>query len=106
MGKVPFLDTTGEHYLSGIVKHFKKHGGIVLISGINPQPKEILKRTGLYEIIGSQHFFDHTGDAIDYAVAQLDTNKCLGCKHFAFRECTRLSEPEPTTIRFLSGSQT
>ena len=27
------------------------------------QPKEILKKTGLYDIIGEEHFFEHTGDA-------------------------------------------
>lgn len=90
MGKVPVMDTTGESYLSSIVKDFSKHG-IVLISGINPQPKKLLMKTALYDYIGDVHFFEHTGDAITFALKQLDLNKCLGCKHFAFRECTVLS---------------
>ncbi|MFJ7677843.1 SulP family inorganic anion transporter [Peribacillus sp. NPDC097198] len=90
MGQVPLLDTTGESYLSNIVHHFSKHG-LVLISGIKPQPKTLLIKTGLYEVIGKDHFFDHTGVAIDYALEQLNRNKCLGCKHFAFRECSALS---------------
>lgn len=91
MGKVPFMDTTGEHNLTSLVKHFKKFGGLVLISGVQPQPMEVLKRTGLFDFIGAAHFFGHTGEAIDYALSRLDHNKCLGCKHFAFRECTTLS---------------
>lgn len=91
MGKVPFMDTTGESNLASLVKHFKKLGGMVLISGIQSQPLEVLKRTGLYTLIGADHFFEQTGKAIDYALYQLDYNKCLGCKHFAFRECTSLS---------------
>ena len=84
------MDTTGEANLASIVKHFSK-SGIVLLSGINAQPESVLRKTGLFESIGSDHFFKHSGDALNYAISQLDKNKCLGCKHFAFRECTKLS---------------
>ncbi|OKL37713.1 SulP family inorganic anion transporter [Domibacillus mangrovi] len=91
MGKVPFMDTTGESYLSSIVKSFSKHG-IVFISGLNPQPESVLKKTGLYESIGNDHFFAHTGDAINAALLHLNKDTCLGCRHFAFRECEAFSK--------------
>jgi SulP family sulfate permease len=91
MSKVPFMDTTGESNIASLVKHLEKFGGIILMSGIQPQPLVVLKRTGLYDLIEADHFFEHTGDAIDYALSHLDYSKCLGCKHFAFRECTALS---------------
>ncbi|RUT35688.1 sulfate permease [Paenibacillus zeisoli] len=105
---VPFLDTTGEANLSSLVQHFNKEGGIVLISGIQQQPMEFLKRTGLYDKVGAQHFFEHTGEAINYALQQLDNNKCLGCKHFAFRECASLStgEHHQDTINKLNTGNT
>lgn len=90
LGKVPFMDITGESHFSSIVKDFSNHG-LVLISGIKPQPMELLIKTGLYDFIGKEHFFDHTGDAIEYAIKHLNKDKCLGCKHFAFRECASLS---------------
>lgn len=90
MGKVPFMDTTGDAHLTSIVKDFSKHG-VVLISGLNPQPLSVIKKTGLYDLIGEEHFFKHTGDAINYALAKLNRNKCLGCKHFVFKECTQFS---------------
>jgi len=90
MGKVPFMDTTGEAILASIVRHFSK-SGIVVISGLNTQPERVLKKTGLCQIIGEEHFFQSTGEAIQYALDQINKNKCLGCKHFAFRECTKLS---------------
>lgn len=90
MGKVPFMDTTGEAYLSSIIKDFSKHG-IVLISGMKPHPINVMKKTGLYDYTGEDHFFEHTGEAINFALEQLDKNKCLGCQHFAFKECTALS---------------
>lgn len=91
MGKVPYMDTTGELNLTSVVRHFHKQGGTILISGIQDQPRSVLQRTGLYEEIAAKHFFAHTGEAIDYALTMLDFNKCIGCKHFAFRECDRLS---------------
>ena len=93
MSKVPLMDTTGEAILSSIVKHFSK-SGIVLISGLNPQPESVLHKTGLFDRIGQNHFFEHTGEAIQYGLLQINENKCLGCKHFAFRECKQLSMSE------------
>lgn len=93
MSRMPFMDTTGEANLASIVSHFSKNG-IVIISGINEQPKKVLLKTGLYDAIGHDHFFAHTGEAIQFALNQLDKNKCLGCKHFAFMECKKLSASE------------
>lgn len=90
MGRVPFMDTTGEAHLTSIVKNFSKHG-IVLISGLNEQPKKVLKKTGLYDSIGDEYFFEHTGEAINFALTQLNRQKCVGCKHFAFHECVQFS---------------
>jgi sulfate permease, SulP family len=90
MGKVPFMDTTGESNFASIVNHFSQHG-IVIISGIQQQPRELLQKTGLYDTIGEDHFFEHTGEAINFALNEINQNKCLGCKHFAFRECDKLS---------------
>jgi SulP family sulfate permease len=90
MGRVPLLDTTGEATLAGVVKNFRKGGGIVLISGIQPQPMDMLRKSGLAEEIGSAHFFARTGEAITYALRNLDVQRCAGCRHNAFRECAAL----------------
>jgi len=90
MGKVPFMDTTGASHLISIIRDFSKHGMIV-ISGVKPQPKSVLKKMGVYELIGEDHFFEHSGEALNFALHHLNKQKCLGCKHFAFRECTSLS---------------
>jgi sulfate permease, SulP family len=98
MSRVPFMDTTGEANLASIVSHFSKNG-IVIISGINEQPKAVLLKTGLYDVIGADHFYEHTGDAIQYALEHLNKNKCIGCKHFAFRECDKLSATESVDVK-------
>ena len=86
------MDTTGESNLKSIVRHFHKQGGTILISGIQDQPNEILIRTELYEEIGKGQFFEHTGDAINYALSHLEHSKCHGCKHYAFQERTQLAQ--------------
>ncbi|WP_232695736.1 SulP family inorganic anion transporter [Brevibacillus daliensis] len=91
MGKVPFMDTTGESNLASVVTDFKKNDGIVLFSSIQDQPREVLRKTGLDQVIGEDNFYEHTGEALTYALSNLTPSKCLGCKHFAFHECTLLS---------------
>lgn len=92
LSKVPFMDTTGEEYFRNIAHHFNNAGGILLISGASPKLTETLQKNGLYKEIGEKHFFEHTGDAINYALTQLDKGRCLGCKQLAFRECRELSQ--------------
>ncbi|MHA7583354.1 SulP family inorganic anion transporter [Paenibacillus vandeheii] len=91
MSKVPFMDTTGEANLASLVKHFERSGGMVLFSGVQAQPLEIMRKTGLMGRIQPDHMFEHTGEAINYALQHLNYQKCIGCKHFAFRECAALS---------------
>ncbi|MFT9847000.1 SulP family inorganic anion transporter [Aneurinibacillus sp. REN35] len=92
MGKVPFMDTTGESYFKNIVHYFKNYGGLLLISGVASELEETFKKTGLYDEIEKKHFFNHTGEAINYALAQIEINKCVGCKHYAFHECAHFSQ--------------
>lgn len=105
MGRVPYMDATGAYYFSNVIQDFLKQG-VVLISGINEQPKKLLKKTGLYESIGEAHFFERTGMAIDYALSQLNENRCLGCTHFAFTECRALSGTGEKPEKKASGQST
>ncbi|MGD9679313.1 MAG: sodium-independent anion transporter, partial [Vulcanibacillus sp.] len=49
----------------------------------------VLKKTGLYDLIGKDNFFDDTEQAINYAFKLIDQNKCNECKYYAFRECSQ-----------------
>jgi SulP family sulfate permease len=67
MGSVPFMDSTGAAHFKNIIDHFKKNDGVLLVSGVLPSLKETLKKSGLYDEIGSDNFFDDTEDAVGYA---------------------------------------
>ena len=92
MSKVPFMDITGEDHLRTIIGRLQKRGTIVLISGLNPQPEKILKKTDLYDTIGEANFFPHTIDAITYAVRQIDKEQCRNCKKRIFQKCLASEE--------------
>jgi len=67
MAKVPYLDTTGESKLTGIVKHIKRNGGTVMLAGVQAQPMEVLRRTQLIQLIGEDHIFDNAEEAVRLA---------------------------------------
>jgi SulP family sulfate permease len=71
------MDTSGESKLNNLVKHFRKYGGTVMISEIQSQPLEVLKRGEIYGVIGQEHFFQHSGQAIDYALNHLENRSSL-----------------------------
>ncbi|MFR9711921.1 SulP family inorganic anion transporter [Paenibacillus sp. MB22_1] len=90
MGKVPFMDTTGEANFAALIKRLKQSGITVLVSGLRAQPRKLMDKAGCYAMIGEEHFFESTGEALTYALSQINNDKCRGCKHFAFRECAAL----------------
>ncbi|MEL4024577.1 SulP family inorganic anion transporter [Lysinibacillus endophyticus] len=89
--KVPFIDTTGEEYFRNIITDFKSHGGTLLVTEVRPSLKLAMDQSGLTNEIGEQNFFVHTGDAINCALGCINRSACLGCKHFAFKECAELA---------------
>jgi len=91
MNKLIHLDTTGENNLRNIVVQLEKSGSQILISGLKDQPLEMIKRTGLYDKIGEEYFFNDTQSAINYAINKISKETCRGCDHFAFKECENLS---------------
>jgi len=80
LSKVPLIDVTGESHLRTIIENLQKKNVLVLISGLNEQPERKIKTTGLYDQIGTEHFFPHTKHAINYAVEHVDKISCKKCE--------------------------
>lgn len=91
MGNVFVMDATAEVALENIVEHVQKQNGLVLVSGLKPQPEAILRKSGLYDKIGKEKFFSGTGLAITEALNNINQQKCIGCGHNAFYECENLA---------------
>lgn len=91
MNHVPMMDATGESNLLSLVEHVNHHHGKIIITGIQPQPLEVLKNSNLFELIGQENFFTDLKEAIPYAIKQINHNQCSACSHFAFQECNFLT---------------
>jgi SulP family sulfate permease len=92
MGRVPFIDATGQNHLEIIVENFQKRGGRVLTSGLKGQPLSVFKKSGLYEKIGGHDYvFPHTGEALNLGLSLINKRLCQGCPHRTFKECTKFA---------------
>lgn len=76
---VPFLDVTGTDNLESLVTDFNDMGGTVLISEAKPDVIEMLKKTGLHEKIGEEHFFKESNQAVDAGLSLINVNACTLC---------------------------
>lgn len=87
MRHVSLIDVTGEANLAALVLKYQNMGGTVLISEIEEDPLEMLKVSGLSLVIGPEHFFDSTTEAINHALTLIDPKDCNACKRKGFKQC-------------------
>lgn len=87
MKYVPLIDATAEANLSALIDDFVNLGGTVLITELPDEPLNMLKRSGLYDKIGGQYFFNKTTDAVNYALNLVDVKKCSVCSHKGATSC-------------------
>lgn len=95
MRKVPYIDSTGEEYFRNILQNIKASGGIVFLTNVQPGLEQMLKRSGLYNLMEEEHFYHTTNEAISAAFQYIQLNKCIGCTHYELEECRLLSNGVP-----------
>ncbi len=67
MRSVPTIDATGIHSLETIIKTCKKNGSTLVLSHVNEQPMEVLRKSGMYGEIGEENFCEHIDAALERA---------------------------------------
>lgn len=87
MRYVSMIDATGAANLASFVEGFIRRKGTILISGLHEESKEMLKQTGLYEVIGEQHFFKTTKEAIQYGQTIVQGERCPYCRKVGAKVC-------------------
>lgn len=87
MKYVSLIDATAEANLSALINDFVKLGGTVLITELPAEPLSMLKRSGLYDDIGSKYFFDNTTEAVNYALELVQLEKCKICSRKNAKSC-------------------
>lgn len=66
MRNVPVIDSSGLHALGQVVRGSRKDGVLVILSGVQPQPREAIARSHLMEALGAANVCDD----IDAALAR------------------------------------
>ena len=64
MRKVPFIDSTALHNLEILITSSQKEKIHVILSGVNPQVHETLKKANIDRLIGDDHICDHITKAV------------------------------------------
>jgi SulP family sulfate permease len=90
LGRVPVIDATGEKALRTIADSCRRHKVRLMLSGLQPQPAEMLESTGLLQTIADQNIYQRTGPALDSAMASMEIGICATCTYAPFRECAAL----------------
>lgn len=71
MRNVPAIDATGLFALEDTIKQMEREGGVVIISGINPQPLSAFEKAGLAERIGRHRIHPNIAEALRQAECEL-----------------------------------
>lgn len=87
MRHVSLIDVTGLDNLETLVKKFFKRGGTVMVTELNEDVLEMMKRSGLYDTVGAEYFFNNTTNAINKALDLISTKKCPICAKRSYDKC-------------------
>ena len=67
MRSVPSMDSTAMNFLDILYKKCKERDITLILSHVNPQPLELMKKSGFYDKVGEKNFCPHIDDALKLA---------------------------------------
>jgi SulP family sulfate permease len=71
------MDATGLHALTDVVHRSRRDGTLVLLTEVQPQPMEALRRSVLLDEIGEEHIVPTLEQALVRAGEELELRKLL-----------------------------
>jgi hypothetical protein len=77
MRQVPFVDATALFGLREMIEHCERRGTTLILSGVHPDPRATLDRSGLSKLIGAENVCDDFNAAWARAQALLDEHAIL-----------------------------
>ena len=78
MRKVPAIDATGLHALTDVVHRSRRDGTLVLLSGVQPGPRETLRRSVVIDEIGEENICASFEEALARAAEELEVARVFG----------------------------
>jgi len=95
------MDVTGAAALRALVGRLTRRGIVVMMSGVQDQPRSVLERTGILDEVTRQgdHLFDDTSQAIAHARQHLanhdHTHPTRPAEHSAAPPAVEAGKPVP-----------
>lgn len=83
MRRVPSIDATGLNALGSFLRHCRRHGTALVLSGVREQPRKAMERAGFIAELGQDNVFDHIDGALERAralVAERETASAHGAR--------------------------
>ena len=65
MRGVPSIDATAMNALEAVHERCRKQGVRLILSHVNAQPMQVMKKSGFYEAVGEENFCDHIDSALE-----------------------------------------
>lgn len=75
MRSVPALDATALRSLEQLCESCIKQNVVVIFSHVNEQPMHIMKKSGLYDMVGAENFCEHIDAALCHASEIINNSK-------------------------------
>lgn len=73
MRKVPFIDSTGLHNLTNLIKLSQKDKIHILLSGVNPKVRESLEKANIATMLGPENICSNINEAMEKAEIYVST---------------------------------
>ena len=67
MRNVPTMDSTGLHALRDVVTRSRREGTLVLLSDVHDQPRSVIRRSGLMDLVDNGNLLEDVEAALDQA---------------------------------------
>lgn len=67
MRSVPSLDLTALNALEHLYEKCEKQGAHLVLSHVNEQPLQVMRKSGFYDMVGEEHFCNHIDEALNKA---------------------------------------
>ena len=94
------IDATGEEMLKSLFENMKSAGKILYFSEVKAPIIQLLKKTGLYEEIHPDHFFNKSDEAIRYIIHKLEKNNAHTDKEKCpLQKYSKLHDAEKASIK-------
>lgn len=87
---VTFVDTVGAEVLAREHRRRRAIGGGLYFHQLSAQARALMRRAGVEQEIGEEHFYLAKGDAIASMFEKVDRSICVRCSARVFNECKAL----------------